>query len=74
MYCCQQPVLARHIVGGRRDRPERRAAQHEFLFAETNKVSQIRVAARKLLDFNPRAFNILALYQVRQSFAQMLFQ
>jgi hypothetical protein len=32
------------------------------------------VAAWKLLNFDPRAFDILALYQVRQSFAQMLFQ
>src|SRR4051812_5315132 len=50
MHRAEHAELARHVVRARRNRTKRRAPQNEFVFAEAEKVREIRMSAGKLLD------------------------
>ena len=63
----QHAVLAAHVVRSRRDRPQRRAAQDEFVPTEPQQIRQVRLAAAEL----PHAERPLRARQMR---AQIRFE
>ncbi len=54
MHGREDAAFARHVVRLRWHRPKGRTAHHELLMTEAQQVSQIRVAAGKLLDGHRR--------------------
>src|SRR5438876_6540302 len=74
MHGHQKPVLAGHVVSGRRYRTEWRSAQNKLAPAEPDKISQVRMPAGKLLDFDAGPVEGLSQQQLRQVRPQITFE
>jgi len=52
MHGLKHARFANHVVRFGRDRAERRAPQHHLASSDSQKISEIRMAAGKLFDFD----------------------